>query len=91
MSEAPFLVAAFQIGLPLILACCNTPRITDAFSPANSLADSHVTRDKVDVGAANIGANLSNIENHVQKIKSGSGTVLPPSAGWPSAYGGASK
>ena len=49
------------------------------------------TRDEVDVGAAEIGANLSVVENHVQKIKSGSGTVLPPAAGWPSVYGGASK
>ena len=49
------------------------------------------TKAEVDVGAAKIGAKLANIENHVQKIKSGSGTVLPPSAGWPSAYGGASK
>ena len=48
-------------------------------------------RNEVDLAAADMGATLANIEGHVEKIKSGKGTVLPPAAGWPSSYGGASK
>jgi len=48
-------------------------------------------RDKVGVEAEDIGATLENVVGHVEKIKSGSTTVLPPAAGWPSAYGGGNR
>jgi hypothetical protein len=48
-----------------------------------------VVRDKVGAGAEDIGATLENVEKHVDRLKSGDKTVLPPATGFPSAYGGA--
>jgi len=58
---------------------------------ASAWAKFSESRAKVAEGAEAIGANIENVVGHVEKIKSGKGTVLPPSAGWPSSYGGASK
>jgi len=48
-----------------------------------------VVRDEVTEGAIKIGATLENVQGHVQRIKDGSKTVLPPAAGFPTIYGGA--
>jgi len=38
-----------------------------------------------------IGATFDNVQEHVEKIKAGSKTILPPADGWPDAYGGAKR
>jgi hypothetical protein len=49
-------------------------------------------QESVEEGALLIGSSRSAVEEHVQKIKDPrNDTTLPPSSGWPPAYGGASK
>jgi hypothetical protein len=63
-----------------------------AIATNKAIADFVKVQESVEEGALKIGSSRSAVEEHVQKIKDPrNDTTLPPSAGWPPAYGGASK